>query len=101
MHQVSTTVRQQSSSCPKKKAEELGIKPLANILNWASAGVEPAIMGTGPVPAVRKVLDKLDMTIDQMDLIELNEAFAAQSVYCARELGVDMNKPTFTAVPLP
>ncbi len=76
----------------KKKAEELGIKPLANILNWASAGVEPAIMGTGPVPAVRKVLDKLDMTIDQMDLIELNEAFAAQSVYCARELGVDMNK---------
>lgn len=76
----------------KKKAAELGIKPLANILNWASAGVAPSIMGTGPVPAVRKVLKKLDMTLDQMDLIELNEAFAAQSVYCARELGVDMNR---------
>lgn len=76
----------------KKKAAELGIKPLANILNWASAGVAPSIMGTGPVPAVRKVLKKLDMTLDQMDLIELNEAFAAQSIYCARELGVDMNR---------
>ncbi len=74
------------------KEKELGIKPLAKIIGWASAGVEPAIMGTGPVPAVRKVLKKINMTIDQMDLIELNEAFAAQSVYCARELGVNMDR---------
>ncbi|KMO86625.1 acetyl-CoA acetyltransferase [Megasphaera cerevisiae DSM 20462] len=73
------------------KAKELGIKPIAKILGWASAGVEPAIMGTGPIPAVHKVLKKVDMTVDQMDLIELNEAFAAQSVYCCRELGVNMD----------
>ena len=74
------------------KAKELGIKPLARIIDWASAGVEPAIMGIGPVPAVRKVMKKTGMTVDQMDLIELNEAFAAQSVYCCRELGLNMDK---------
>ncbi|MCH4179500.1 MAG: acetyl-CoA C-acetyltransferase [Megasphaera sp.] len=74
------------------KAKELGIKPIAKIIDWASAGVEPAIMGTGPVPAVRKVLKKTGMKIEDFDLIELNEAFAAQACYCCRELGVDMNK---------
>lgn len=74
------------------KAKELGIKPLARIIDWASAGVDPAIMGIGPVPAVRKVMKKTGMTVDQMDLIELNEAFAAQSVYCCRELGLNMDK---------
>lgn len=74
------------------KAKELGIKPLARIIDWASAGVEPAIMGIGPVPAVRKVMKKTGMTVDQMDLIELNGAFAAQSVYCCRELGLNMDK---------
>jgi acetyl-CoA C-acetyltransferase len=74
------------------KAAELGIKPLAKIISWASVGVDPKIMGTGPVPASRKALAKIGMTIKDMDLIELNEAFAAQSVYCSRELGVDMDK---------
>ena len=74
------------------KAKELGLKPLAKILSWASAGVEPAIMGTGPVPSSRKALAKIGMTIDDMDVIELNEAFAAQAVYCCRELKVDMDK---------
>lgn len=75
-----------------EKAKELGIKPLAKIVDWASAGVEPSIMGIGPVPAVQKVMKKAGMTVDQMDLVELNEAFAAQSVYCVRELGLDMDK---------
>jgi acetyl-CoA C-acetyltransferase len=74
------------------KAKELGLKPLAKILSWASAGVEPAIMGTGPVPSSRKALAKIGMTIDDMDVIELNEACAAQAVYCCRELKVDMDK---------
>ena len=74
------------------KAKELGIKPLARIIDWASAGVEPAIMGIGPVPAVRKVMKKPGRTVDQIDLIELHAAFAAQSVYCCRELGLNMDK---------
>ena len=74
------------------KAKELGIKPLARIIDWASAGVEPAIMGIGPVPAVRKVMKKTGMTVDQMDLIELNEAFAAQSLAVERELGINPEK---------
>ncbi|MCH4167167.1 MAG: acetyl-CoA C-acetyltransferase [Megasphaera sp.] len=72
------------------KANELGIKPLAKIVSYASAGVDPAIMGTGPVPAVRKALKKAALTVSDIDLFELNEAFAAQAVYCCRELGVDM-----------
>lgn len=75
-----------------EKAQELNLKPLARIIDWASAGVEPAIMGTGPVPAVRKLLKKTGMTIGDFGLIELNEAFAAQACYCCRELEVDMNK---------
>ena len=76
----------------KEKADELGIKPLCTIKSYASAGVDPSIMGVGPVPACRKALDKAGLTIDQIDLIEANEAFAAQSVAVARDLGFDMSK---------
>jgi acetyl-CoA C-acetyltransferase len=66
--------------------------PMARIVSWATAGVEPRIMGIGPVPAVRKALDRAGLTLAQVDLFELNEAFAAQSVAVARELGVDAVK---------
>ena len=68
------------------------MKPLGFVGASASAGVEPAYMGIGPVPAVRKVLDRAGLTIDQIDLFELNEAFAAQSVACCRELGIDTDR---------
>lgn len=76
----------------RKKADELGIKPLATIVAYASAGVDPAYMGIGPIPATRMALEKAGMSIDQIDLIELNEAFASQSLACIRELGMDINK---------
>ncbi len=76
----------------KEKADELGIKPLATIVSYATAGVDPKIMGTGPVPATRKALAKAGLTLDDMDLIEANEAFAAQSLAVARDLGFDMSK---------
>jgi len=66
-----------------------GLKPIASIVAWASAGVEPRVMGIGPVPATRKVLELADLYLDKMDLIELNEAFAAQGLAVLRELGVD------------
>lgn len=75
-----------------RKMNELGLKPMAKIIGYSTAGVDPRVMGIGPVPAVRKVLNQLDMTIDQMDLIELNEAFAAQAVACVKELGIDQSK---------
>lgn len=75
-----------------EKAEELGIDYLCKIRSYASAGVEPKIMGIGPIPASRNALDKAGLTIDDIDLIEANEAFAAQSVAVARELGFDMSK---------
>ena len=65
-----------------------GLKPVARILGMATAGVEPRIMGIGPVPAVRKLLDRQGLTIDQIDVIELNEAFAAQGLAVMRELGI-------------
>lgn len=74
------------------KVRELGVKPMAKIIGYSTAGVDPRIMGIGPVPAVQKVLRQLNMTIDQMDLIELNEAFAAQAVACVKELGIDQEK---------
>jgi acetyl-CoA C-acetyltransferase len=76
----------------KEKADELGLKPLAKILGAAAAGVDPRIMGIGPVPSTTKLLNKLNMKIEDFDLIELNEAFAAQSVACAKELNIDMKK---------
>ena len=72
-----------------KKAEALGKKPLARILSYVSTGVDPKIMGIGPIPAVRRVLERAGLTIGDVDLFELNEAFAAQSVAVARELGLD------------
>ena len=75
-----------------KKVKELGVKPMAKIIGYSTAGVDPSVMGIGPVPAVRKLLKKLDMTIDQFDLIELNEAFAAQVCACVNELGIDQEK---------
>jgi 3-oxoadipyl-CoA thiolase len=67
---------------------EYGLAPMAKILTWASAGVEPRVMGIGPVPASRKVLGLAGLTIEQMDVIELNEAFAAQGLAVLRELGI-------------
>src|SRR5262245_16524244 len=71
------------------KAKQGGRKPLARILSYVSTGVDPAIMGIGPVPAVRKVLERAGLKASDIDLFELNEAFAAQSVAVARELGLD------------
>jgi acetyl-CoA acyltransferase len=71
-----------------KGVAELGAKPLAKIITSAVAGVEPRIMGMGPVPSSRKALEQAGLTLDQMDVIELNEAFAAQSLACMRELGL-------------
>jgi acetyl-CoA C-acetyltransferase len=74
------------------KARELGRKPLARILSYVSTGVDPKVMGMGPVPAVRKVLERAGLKMNDVDLFELNEAFAAQSVAVARELAVDTAK---------
>ncbi|OFI06205.1 acetyl-CoA acetyltransferase [Clostridium acetireducens DSM 10703] len=71
------------------KAKELGIKPLAKIVSYGSKGVDPSIMGYGPVGATRVALERAGLTIDDMDLIEANEAFAAQSIAVARDLGFD------------
>jgi acetyl-CoA C-acetyltransferase len=74
------------------KAKELGIKPMARIISYASAGVDPAIMGIGPIPATRKALSKAGLEVKDLDLIEANEAFAAQFVEVGRELKFDMDK---------
>ena len=76
----------------KEKAEELGIKPLATIVSYATGGVDPKIMGTGPIPASRKAMAKAGLTIKDIDLIEANEAFAAQSLAVAHDLEFDMDK---------
>lgn len=75
-----------------EKAKELGVKPLARIVTDAAVGVPPQIMGIGPVPAVRKALKQAGLTLDDIELIELNEAFASQSLAVMRELGMDINK---------
>jgi acetyl-CoA C-acetyltransferase len=75
-----------------RKAQALGKKPLARILSYASTGVDPKVMGIGPVPAVRKALERAGLTISDIDLFELNEAFAAQSLAVQRELGLDAAK---------
>jgi 3-oxoadipyl-CoA thiolase len=74
----------------EEKAEELGLKPMARWVASAVAGVNPRTMGYGPIPATRKVLERTGLTIDDMDLIELNEAFAVQALACIKELGLDM-----------
>jgi acetyl-CoA C-acetyltransferase len=76
----------------KEKADEIGITPLATVVSYASAGVAPEIMGIGPVPASRKALDKAGLTVTDLDLVEANEAFAAQSVAVVGDLGLDPAK---------
>ncbi len=76
----------------REKASELGLKPLAVIKSYASAGVDPAVMGTGPIPATRKALNKAGWTVDDLDLVEANEAFAAQALCVVQELGMDPAK---------
>lgn len=76
----------------REKAEELGIKPLAVIRAHAVAGVDPNIMGIGPVPATKKVLEKAGLTLEDMDLIEINEAFAAQVLACNRDLDMNLDR---------
>src|SRR5690606_1218017 len=74
------------------RAKELGLEPIARILATAVAGVDPAVMGTGPVPATQKALARAGLKISDLDLIELNEAFAAQAIVCQRMLNIDQDK---------
>ncbi|ABU70600.1 acetyl-CoA C-acetyltransferase [Vibrio campbellii] len=76
----------------ERKVQELGLNPIARLVNFATAGVDPAIMGTGPINASRKVLDKCDWSIGELDLIESNEAFAAQAIAVNQEMQWDSNK---------
>ena len=74
------------------EAEKRGITPLARIVSWAQAGVDPSIMGTGPIPASRAALEKAGWGIDDLDLVEANEAFAAQACAVNKELGWDTER---------
>lgn len=76
----------------KEKAEELGLPILATLASYANGGVDPSIMGTGPIPASRKALEKAGLTIEDIDLVEANEAFAVQAMSVARDLNFDMEK---------
>lgn len=76
-----------------EKAKDLGLEPIVKIKAFASGGLDPAYMGLGPVPAVRKVLKTAGMSISDIDMIELNEAFASQAIGCMRELDIDIEKP--------
>ena len=76
----------------KDKAEELGLTWLCEVASYATGGVDPSIMGVGPIVSCRKAMDKAGMTIDDIDLIEAHEAFAAQSLAVARDLNFDINK---------
>src|SRR5690606_11821518 len=78
--------------CSAEKAKQLGLEPLARIKAYANAGVDPAIMGIGPAPATRRCLEKAGWNIDDLDLIEANEAFAAQALSVNKELGWDADK---------
>jgi acetyl-CoA C-acetyltransferase len=73
----------------QRKADELGATPLARIVSYATAGVDPIVMGLGPIPAIRRALARATLTVDDIDLFELNEAYAAQSLAVMRELGLD------------
>jgi acetyl-CoA acyltransferase len=72
-----------------ERARQLGLEPLARFVAFTTAGVEPERFGIGPVPAIRKALKLAGLSLDQMDLVELNEAFAAQAIACLRELPID------------
>ena len=75
-----------------EEAEKKSIKPLAKIVSWASVGIDPAIMGLGPIEAVRKAIKKAKWSLNEIDLFEINEAFASQSIAVIRELGIDQKK---------
>jgi acetyl-CoA C-acetyltransferase len=75
-----------------ERAEQLGREPLARIVSTGVAGVDPGYMGVGPIPATRQALERAGITIDDIDIVELNEAFASQSLACARELGIPREK---------
>ncbi|HEY6012958.1 MAG TPA: acetyl-CoA C-acyltransferase [Candidatus Limnocylindrales bacterium] len=75
-----------------ERARELGLRPMARVVSTAVAGVDPAVMGVGPVPATRKALDRAGIGVAELDLVELNEAFASQSIVCINELGLDPAK---------
>jgi acetyl-CoA C-acetyltransferase len=76
-----------------EKAKEMGLEPIVKIKSFAAGGVDPAYMGLGPVPAVRKALKLAGMALNDIDMIELNEAFAAQAIGCMRELGIENDRP--------
>ena len=76
----------------REKANELGLKPLATFRHYAVEGCEPEYMGVGPIVAIPKLLAQAGLSVDQIDLIELNEAFAAQAIACVRELGLNPEK---------
>lgn len=76
----------------KEKADQLGIRPLATILSYANAGVKPSVMGIGPVPATKKALTKANLKLEDIDLVEANEAFAAQALAVTKEFGWDLEK---------
>ena len=75
-----------------EEAEKRSIKPLAKIKSWSSTGVDPSLMGLGPITAVREAIKKAKWNLEEIDLFEINEAFAAQSIAVIRELGIDSNK---------
>jgi acetyl-CoA C-acetyltransferase len=75
-----------------EKANKLNLKPFARIVDWAQAGVSPELMGIGPVPAVKKLLERTGLSVDHIDLFELNEAFASQALAVIKELGLDHEK---------
>jgi acetyl-CoA acyltransferase len=76
----------------RDRAEGAGVKPIARLVGYAVAGIDPDIMGLGPINAIPKVLKQVGLTLDQVDLIEFNEAFAAQAVAVAKHLGMDMER---------
>jgi len=78
--------------CSEAALTRFGLKPLARIVGWSAGGVDPAVMGLGPIPATRKVLARTGLTASDLDLIEINEAFAAQAIACIRELNLDPDR---------
>ncbi len=76
----------------EEKAQEMGTEPLARIKGYAAGGVDPAYMGLGPIPATRKILKNLNLTMGDIEIVELNEAFAVQAIACMRELKMDIDK---------
>ncbi|KAJ0026625.1 hypothetical protein NQD34_017625 [Periophthalmus magnuspinnatus] len=76
----------------QSEAQTRGLKPLARVVSWAQAGLDPSVMGTGPIPAIRKAVEKAGWQLEQVDLFEINEAFAAQSIAVVKELGLNVDK---------